>query len=105
MESVRSINVIKSFLTITNNQENQSIPFLPKTPIFPMEQQLYSPPVDITELIRQSIHVEEVMNTPEFIFDISKEAVIFNSNLLKQNNFELEQLLNPKSKCVTNYES
>jgi len=45
------------------------------------------------------------MFPPKFRFDICKETVEFNFNLLNENNLDLEALLNPKKKCITTYGS
>jgi len=45
------------------------------------------------------------MFPPKFRFDICKETEEFNFNLLKESNFDLEALLNPKEKCITTYGS
>lgn len=48
---------------------------------------------------------KDQISPPKFRFDICKEAAEYNFNLLKENNFELETLLNPTEKCVTSYGS
>ena len=58
-------------------------------------------PVVVEKLLQK----KEQMFPPKFRFDICKEAAEFNFNLLKENNFELETLLNPTKKCVTSYGS
>jgi len=56
-------------------------------------------------IVKKLLQKKEQMFPPKFRFDICKEAAEFNFNLLKENNFELEKLLNPTEKCVTRYES
>jgi len=82
---------------------------LPKTPDIPIEKpkvpdvpQAFS---DFAKTIAKLLHKEEKMFPPKFRFDVCKETAEFNFNLLKENNFDLEALLNPEEKCITNYRS
>lgn len=61
--------------------------------------------VSFPAVVEKLLQKKEQMFPPKFRFDICKEAAEFNFDLLKENNFELEKLLNPTDKCVTSYGS
>ncbi len=61
--------------------------------------------VSLQAVVEKLLQKKEQMFPPKFRFDICKEAAEFNFDLLKENNFELEKLLNPTDKCVTSYGS
>jgi hypothetical protein len=57
-------------------------------------------PIIIASLLQSTSKLEE----PVFKFTVSDESATFNMNLLRQNNFDLEELLN-RTKSVTSYGS
>ena len=88
---------------------NCSVQLPPKPPDIPIERPKMSDvpqaSSDFAKTIAKLLHKEEKMFPPKFRFDICKETAEFNFNLLKENNFDLEELLNPEEKCITNYGS
>jgi hypothetical protein len=64
----------------------------------PLEHDL---PQQINELLKKESHLEE----PNFKFEVSDHAALFNWDLLSSNDFNLEQLLNTKNNSITSYGS
>ena len=60
---------------------------------------------DIASKIRDLLKIEEHLHDPNFKFEVSEEAALFNWNLLQSNNFNFNNLLNQEKKSVTSYGS
>ena len=56
------------------------------------------------ETLRRLLSASEKLEEPAFKFDVSDEAADFNMKLIKDNNFDLDRLLNEKA-SVTRYGS
>ena len=76
------------------------IPVLkPKTP--QMNEYLKELPSILSKLLESTSDLHE----PIFKFEVSEQAAKFNWDLLHHHNFDLQHLLNPQKRCVTNYGS
>ena len=55
--------------------------------------------------IEKLLNMKSQMTISKFKFEVNPEAASFNFNLLRDNNFDLDSLLNPPVRCMTSYGS
>ena len=81
----------------------------PKPPIVPVlrpqSHDAESVHDNLPNVISKLLHSRSRLHQPLFKFEASQEAASHNWTLLKDNNFNLEKLLNPANHCITNYGS
>ena len=85
---------------------DESIPLPPhhSGPPVPKPRELHQP--SILNAIHTLLQISSPLVTPVFRFDISKESAAHNYNLLKENKYNLEKLLNPPDNTsITSYGS
>ena len=78
---------------------------LPPKHHFPPIENPSSMILDLPKIISELLDHEDELAEPVFQFKVSSDAAEYNYSLLSSSNFELEQLLNPKSHCITSYGS
>ena len=59
----------------------------------------------LPSVLSRLLRIKSDLHPPLLKFEASPEAASHNWDLLKKNNFNLSQLLNPPDRCVTNYGS
>ena len=98
---------VRNYQTIQSPEKNQmKLPPLPlSTVVKPSSDDPYSSTSWLPQKIESLLNSRESLVPSKFIFEVTPEAAYKNYELLNSNNFQLDTLLNPQEKCITNYGS
>ena len=103
---IEGISQLLDGVKISSPSETPTIPPIkPNQPSRPSCENPFLSDLDIPNEIAKLLHTSNDLSTPIFRFDISPEAAQHNWKLIKDSNFNLTRLLNPKSPCITNFGS
>ena len=91
VQTQRDKNRVECKPTRTNKETR--LPKLPPIPTGPPRLMPTTPISPLVQSIKTLLSSKSVMEKPEFRFEISNEAAMFNYNLLKQSKFNLDRML------------
>ena len=110
-DSIKIVDAIIQTPRVDPHPCKKVVPILPPVHQFPPLQPPSIPkrvmkseslPLLVKELLEEA---EEKLHPPLFRFDVSPDAASHNWELLSNNNYNLEALLNPTKQCATSYGS
>ena len=100
---------VRNYQTIPDKFKQMNLPPLKLATVSkvskPRSVDPYSSTSWLPKKINSLLSSSEFLAPSKFKFEVSIEAANKNFELLRSNNFQLHQLLNPTEKCITNYGS